>query len=473
VHSFELANAAVSFLGGLPTIGVFHFGAAALGAFLVPIAHARLFRLLTPRHWLAAVVTLAVVLVAAGETHRWYGNFGFVRIWQGKAIQLFVFTPLVYAYAMEFALRPTLARWGLLAAAQIAALGSSSAALWAAPAAAAIALCSALPPTRRGLRRFAIGLLASGYVLGAGWLAKGWMQADAASQQSAVSQQQSQERELRALALDPPGVRLEQALGLVLGEGRLRRVAIACVLIAWAASGGALARRFALVAPLAVAWVLLHPAASSWVAANVTGESFWRGLWALPVPILMALAGVAPLALGAASRRRWAPPALWALLLGAFALLAPATRGPSPENGVRLGWPSLKVPPTDFAWAAELSASVPPGSTVAAPRDVGVWLPTFHQRVYPLMVRDLSLDPYRVQLGDPSIELRVWMTAIAGGERSGPDVARLFRGGLERFQVRGVCLRRTPGAPPIREALRASGFRLSREDPEHEIWVRS
>jgi hypothetical protein len=473
LHAFELGNAALSYLSGVSTIQVFHFGAAALAAFLVPIAHARLFRLLTPRHWLAAVATLVIVLVAAGETHRWYGNFGFVRIWQGKSIQLFVFTPLVYAYAIEFALRPTLARWGLLAAAQVAALGSSSAALWAAPAAGAIALCSALPPTRRGLTRFAVGLLASGYLLGAGWVAKGWMEADSASQQPVLSQQEIREKELASLELDRPGVRLEQALGLVLGEDRLRRVALACLLVAWAASSSALARRFALAAPLAVALVLLHPAASAWVVANATGESYWRALWALPVPILMTLALVAPLQFAMAGRRRWIPTAAWALLLGAFALLAPGTRGPSPENGVRLAWPSLKVPPAAHAWAAELTASVPPGSLVVAPGDVGVWLPTFHQRAYPLMVRDLYLAPYRVQLGDASVSLRVWMTAIAGGELTGPDSARLFRGGLERFPVRGVCLRVTPGVEPTRDALRAAGFRRSLQDPEHEIWVRS
>ena len=324
-----------------------------------------------------------IVLVAAGETHRWYGNFGFVRIWQGKSIQLFVFTPLVYAYAIEFALRPTVSRWGLLAGAQIAALGSSSAALWAAPAAAGIALCSALPPTRRGARLFAIGLLASAYVLGAGWVAKGWMEQDTASQQPVYSQQEIREREQIDLELDRPGVRLEQALALVLGDARLRRVAVACVLIAWAASASALARRFALVAPLAVALVLLHPTASSWVAANATGESFWRSLWAFPVPILMALAGIAPLQIGAAWRRRWVGPAAWVLLLGGFALLAPGKRGPSLENRVRLGWPSLKVEPVAYAWAAELSASVPSGSVVAAPSDVGVWLPTFHRACLP------------------------------------------------------------------------------------------
>jgi hypothetical protein len=473
LHSFELGNAALAYLTGLPAIQVFHFAAVALGAWLVPLAHARLFRLLAPRNWLAAVATLLVVLVAAGETHRWYGNFGLVRIWQGKAIQLFVFTPLVYAYAMEFAQRPTLARWGLLAAAQIAALGSSSAALWAAPAAGAIGLCSALPATRRGLRLLAIGLLASAYLLGAGLAAKNWMHTDAAAQQPVWSQQEIAEKELADRELERPGVQLEQALREVLGDARLRRVAIACVLVAWAAAGTALARRFALVAPLAVAIVLLHPSASSWVVANATGESYWRSLWALPVPVLIALTLLAPLSLGAIWRRRWLAPAAWACLLGAFALLVPAKRGPSLENGVRLSWPSLKVEPVAYAWAAELTASVPPGSVVAAPGEVAVWLATFQERDFPLLVRDLYLEHQRVQLGEEDLALRRWMTAIAGGEVSGPEPARIFRDGLERFQVRGVCLRVTPGAEPIRGVLRAAGFRLHVQQRDHEIWVRA
>jgi hypothetical protein len=473
LHAFELWNAALAYLSGLPALQVFHFAAVAFGAFLVPIAHARLFRLLAPGNWLAAVATLLVVLVAAGETHRWYGNFGLVRIWQGKAIQLFVFTPLVYAYAMEFAQRPTLARWGLLAGAQVAALGSSSAALWAAPAAGAIGLCSALPATRRGLRLLAIGLLASAYLLGAGLAAKRWMQADAAAQQPVYSQQEIAERELADRELERPGVRLEQALREVLGDARLRRVAIACMLVAWAAAGTALARRFALVAPLAVAIVLLHPSASSWVVANATGESYWRSLWALPLPVLIALTLLAPLSLEAVWRRRWLAPAAWVGLLGAFALLVPAKRGPSPENGVRLGWPSLKVEPVAYAWAAELAASVPPGSVVAAPGEVGVWLATFPGRDFPLLVRDLYLEHQRAQLGDGELALRRWMTAIAGGEVSGPEPARIFRDGLERFQVRGVCLRVTPGAEPIREVLRAAAFRLHIQQRDHEIWVRS
>ena len=77
----------------------------------MPLAYAKLFRLLTPRWWLWSVGVLIVILVAAGETHRWYGNFAFVRIWQGKAVFLSVALPLIYAYGLRFAVQPTMRGW--------------------------------------------------------------------------------------------------------------------------------------------------------------------------------------------------------------------------------------------------------------------------------------------------------------------------------------------------------------------------
>ena len=117
VHSYELLNAAMAYLTGIPAIYTFHWISAAFAALLVPLAYAKLFRLLTPRWWLWSVGVLTVILVAAGETHRWYGNFAFVRIWQGKAVFLSVFLPLIYAYGLRFAVQPTVRGWALLCAA--------------------------------------------------------------------------------------------------------------------------------------------------------------------------------------------------------------------------------------------------------------------------------------------------------------------------------------------------------------------
>ena len=111
-HSYELAVGAVSLLTGLSALHVFHLGAAALGAMLACASHGLLFRRLAPGAWLAATTAWAVLVAVAGETHHWYGNFAFVRMWQGKAFFLFVFLPLVSAYACASRSAATAGRGG-------------------------------------------------------------------------------------------------------------------------------------------------------------------------------------------------------------------------------------------------------------------------------------------------------------------------------------------------------------------------
>ena len=59
----------------------------------------------------------------------------------------------------------------------------------------------------------------------------------------------------------------------------------------------------------------------------MTGRSYWRSMWALPVPILMTLVLTAPLHLGDGSSRPGMRRAAWLALLAAFALLVPRYSG--------------------------------------------------------------------------------------------------------------------------------------------------
>ena len=159
LHSYELWNAGIARLSGIAPLAVFHLVSATLAAMLVPLSQAVLFRRLTPRTWLFSTLVFVVVLAVPGETPRWYGNFAFVRMWQGKSILLFVFLPLIYAYALDFARRGDRRSWLRLAAAQIAGLGCSSTALWAGPVGALVAMSSVLRPLPGDLRRFGLGAL--------------------------------------------------------------------------------------------------------------------------------------------------------------------------------------------------------------------------------------------------------------------------------------------------------------------------
>ena len=72
VHSLELLVAGLSRLTGRPVLDVAHLWLPALAALLIPLAYARLFRLLIPERWLWAVgIAVAYLLYANGGSHGW------------------------------------------------------------------------------------------------------------------------------------------------------------------------------------------------------------------------------------------------------------------------------------------------------------------------------------------------------------------------------------------------------------------
>jgi hypothetical protein len=409
-----------------------------------------------------------------GEAHRWYGNFAFVRMWQGKSVLLCIFLPLVQAYALELALRPSAGAWLRLAAAQIAALGCSSSAVWAAPAAALAAGACALPPSRRGLMRLSLVGLAGLYVIGVG---VGLKQAVALDEQAyartaeEVTPAEQAELEARRQRQHAPGAQLREALDLVVGSSWLRSASLAALVAAWAFCPAGLARRFAVVVPLAVLLVLLDPYLSRWISRNVTGPSIWRALWVLPVPLLMALVLTSPLRLPQISR--WSARAATLSVCAVFAFSVPSFAGLSSRNDVELAWPRLKVVPETYRWASLLTERAGPGAVVVAPGPVSLWLPTFHHRVSPLVVRPMYIWRYHNQLGDENARHRVLMANYAAGEAEHPDAPELFALGLERFEVDAVCLRSSIEARRARGILRRAGFRLDLKTLEYEIWLRS
>ena len=451
LHTFEHLAGAVSYLSGVPAIHVMHWMLAALAAFLVPLAFARLFRVLLPRHWLWATFFAVVLLALPAEPHRWYGSLAFIRIWQGKAVALFVFLPLVYAYGLRYGLRPSKGRWILLAAAQISAVGCTATALWMAPLAAGLGLASAVSLTRAGLARLVAGVSSSAYVLAAGWVLK----LDLGTFGSFVGPELA------------PGVKVARSWQEVFGEGPWWALFLAVVFAAWASRSPGLARRFAIVAPLAVLAVLLNPYLELQVTRHVTGPSYWRALWGLPLPALAALLLTAPLQ----ARGRWRRAGTFAVVGLAVGLAATADWSDW-KKGLGLRSPALKVEEDPYRWAEVLNRYAA-GAQVIAPPEVSVWIPTFHGHALPLAVREPYLSRYREQLGVGEVRERVALSRLAGGSGLTGRTAGNFRDGLLRYDVRGVCLRATEAVDNLRTVLRDLGFEEIAGNQRYEIWIRS
>jgi hypothetical protein len=472
LHSWELWNAALARLSGLPAIACFHIVSAALAAGLAPLALARLLRLLAPRFWIQAVAATFWVLLVSADTHRWYANFGLVRIWQGKAVMLLVFLPLVQAYAIAFARRPSVRGFLLLVAGQVAALGATSTALWVGPVSALAAAACAVPISRRGLLHLMLVGVSSVYVLGVGLAVKAEFDAERRAARSLeTSETVIAETRRKQLERHAPGVQIEAALDSVTGDGPLRAVAWAALLVTWTALPAGVGRRFAIGVPLTVIALLLNPYWSRFLAENLIGPSGWRAFWALPIPALLGLLLASPLA-WVGRRRAWGYGAV-VLAAVTFALVIPRQATLSEANSVVLRAPGLKVPQEAYALAEIFAEAVEPGAFVVAPPVVSIWLPTFHDRVYPLVVRDIYLKPYERQLGEKELRWRVLMSLYAQGQIEDASAHAWFREGLNHFDVRAVFLWLTPGVERSRQILESNGFRPYRKDPEWEIWVRS
>lgn len=472
VHAWEPFVGALSWLSGLPAMTCYQLVAAGLAALLVPLALARLFRILTPRSWPWSVAATLAVLLGCGGTLWWYANLSFMRLFHGKSVYMSVFLPLAWAYGLRFGAAPSARRWLRLAAVQIAAVGCTSSAIWSVPIAASLAAASAVPATRRGLGTLALAGLSSTYVVGVGLSLVGDLGRVAA----------------RAATDTASGELLAFALERMLGTGALALACLAAVFLAWAFQPPGLARRFAIVVPGAVLLLLLNPWWTEWTSRHLTGPSIWRAMWALPVPVLLALVLASPPA-----RRRGGGARLAAVLAtAAFVLLVPPFPALSEANNTAFALPgAAKLRSRRYEVAEELVRLAPPRSMVVAPQKVALWIPSFHHHPFVPVARELYLQRIEAELGPEEVTRRMLLAETVSAHetdieerikatpgyrqrrRERNDVER-FRDGLARYDVSGVCVNKwAPTLKAVRKVLRETGFELRADVRGYEIWIRS
>ncbi|REJ84675.1 MAG: hypothetical protein DWQ36_08020 [Acidobacteria bacterium] len=456
VHSIELLQAAIARLTGLSPMLAAHWVVAALAAFAVPLAHARLLRIVTPAIWPWTLAATLVALIAVGDPHRWYGNFALVRIWQGKSVFLSVLVPLLFVHAFRFAARPDRRSWALLVCGQVAAIGLTSSALPTAPCIVVLGLMAALPASLSGARRLLLGSLSAAYLLVVGLILRSSVLPPSGHLASASSN----------------GER-DSVLETVVGTGPLLPLSLVCMLVAWTMTRSALARRFALLPGLATWLVFLNPTLEPWVRNWLTGTVGWRALWILPLPSLIALVLTAPLVIrGVRSAALRATTVVVAI--SAFVLWIPSFSSFSVENRSEWRFPPGAKVNAPYEWAGELNRLVPAGSFVAAPDAVGQWVPTFRRHAFPLSVRHY-LKAQRRHLPSGEFAERERIKHMLDGRI--PDGLsagmRSLREGLDRYELAAVCVRvhNNRFLDSIRDVLAQGGFRRVRGDGTFEIWV--
>lgn len=458
-NTYELLLASCSRLTGADLKWLYYLAFPALSAaLLVPTTWLAARELGSSRPTLAAALVL-LVMVTWGDVHWSHANFGLVRLFQGKAVLVSVAVPAIIYFSARFVHRGDAASWAYLLLAQIGALGLSANGVFTAPLASGLVLLGSVRPSSLHVRRFAVGILASAYVLAFGIVLSLELSAVAAAQPEPLRQ-----------------VGTAANLHAVLGSG-MRADLILAGLLSLAAIPSAPERwRTTTGWALAIVLLLLSPITSDAVA--FVQALNWRILWAAPFPLILGLALAGVSSLGPS----WRSVRLGSVVAAVIATLFAWPSAPwttSRDNEAVIASPRAKVDPF-HNFAAFLVGATPPGGVVLAPWDVSAWLPTFHHHPPAIEIREFHLRLIERARGPEEASLRRHLQRLVEldpeEEMSIPPRPggrfKSFRRDLDAFGVTTVLVdQELPWKRQLTTRLRAAGFQ-GRSLGIYQLWVR-
>lgn len=451
LSSYDVLVGALARITGIDHLVVAYLILPAVFAAFCVLAWAYLLRRIVPTRWPWVLPILFACALALGEMHRAYGNFAFVRLFQGKAILVTGMVPVIAGSALRFARHGGVRHWLMLFAAQIAALGFSASALFVAPAAAALGLAGGWSTNTTSSRRFVVGILASAYVFGAGWA----MASVTHGGQALVS------------SSPMPGV--PQILDDTWGWWSTRLLLVA-LLAAWAFVANPVRARYLSAGAFFFLLAVLNPYTVRFVADHFVGiRTYWRLTWALPLPFFLALLldGVVE---RASMRSRVLAACAWVALAGcviAFCWRFGTLRN---ANSVTLGPPGLKVEPLEYKVAAKIAMDVPEGGVLLAPEALSIWLPGFVVHPELLGVRPLYLT--RAFSAQDAARRNSLMWYVAGQYRP-PDSAAWFAASLRQYGLTAVVLvHSAPWRGEMENVLERQGWRRLLSGA-YDMWMKS
>ena len=271
--AYEPLGALIAWIFGIPAMDAIYRILPPLAAVATIASTFFCARELNPKRWLVTGSIAIVLLLLLGECHRSFGNFGFVRIFQGKAIFVSALVPLIYG--LSFRYMSSKDRPGdllLLVYAQLAAIGLSNFAILGAPMVGLVAAISIAPPFNREtikklLRLAATCTVALPYLA---WVA---LQSHDALVFSAFDQESAQ-----AVWLNIFGQTQQY---LIAGTLLLAPLLVRDPVLRWRLA----APCFILLA------VLLNPWLAAPISRYITSPPvYWRVTWCLPITIYLATA---------------------------------------------------------------------------------------------------------------------------------------------------------------------------------------
>jgi len=323
-----------------------------------------------------AVIVFILIMLAWSGNHRAYGNFGFVRLFQGKALLIMLTTPITVIAGLLLLRHCSAWNWTFLATVHLAAIGVSSSGLFCSFVTTGLIMIVAFRNDIRaslvkagivGTTLFYAAILGVQLKFAVGWFAGVPGFTGGAS---------------------PAGSEIHSLSGsfwpinISLGFGPREALSLALIIFGVGALTGNVQRQWREYTLFTGAALILifNPWLSELLSMVTTRNVSWRLAWAVPVPLLMAVALTASI-----------PPLLkpWSLqrlsyYAGAFValgiLIAFLVAGQwtiAGSNHVTWRWPSFKVP-AEFVMAQKIAVILESQASkgmVLSNKAVAAWLP--------------------------------------------------------------------------------------------------
>ena len=453
-HTYELLVAALSDVFGVHHKTLYYLILAPIFGGIAVLVHWKLAQHLVPQYAFSVLLAWLVLMIALGESHREFGNFAFVRLFQGKSLLVTIGLPLCLLLGLRFAEFPDGRRALPLGMAIIASTGLSSSAFGTVPFVVVAALCGGLLGALRVVvKRIILVGLASGLFLCAIGLF--------------LLVNMKSENGIHGVSLFGSGT----GLATVLGEGILGALILVLFPIAPLFVSGFRRRRLYALTTLMFVGVVLNPWAGEFLAKNLDSAFEWRLFWSVPFIISASISIVGLAGLFADNIPRLKRHAMLLVMLVAV-LLVSRQWSISAGNSVVIAVPHFKVDPDLHALAEEIVRRAPLRSTVYAPVSVAQWVTTFRQHPYPLIVRPRYLKFGRIgrYVGYPELDRRRRVMAFLQGQDKDPATVAFFQLQLAEDRPTFVAYdSRIEMAPVIEEVLGAAGYLEEKRDI-YRLW---
>jgi len=402
-NPYEYLNALIAVGFCLDFLSVYYLIMPGISGFMIPIA---IFLAIVhfsddERSSIVGTLLTVFVLLLLGETHRTFGNFSFVRIFQGKSILLSIGVPLFIGFSIKYFKNPSLLTWTGLLFVSTALLGVSSSTVFILPALAFVLSLSYMRVNinKWKLHTFFLYFASLIYVMMVAlyififWRTdidntspanRGWPTTFLGHAEFFINHH---------MPLTPLLTFGSTFLIFLLLRGERRKFLVTWVVVSIV--------------------VFLNPISSSFLIENVTSaNAYWRMFYIYPFPIIVGIlsSNLFTLIKHLSLRNRLYLSFFISILLFGILFLSPTSV--FRQANIYIGIPTYKLPIKYFNQAKEIAKIAPPGVMIA-PAPIGGLIAIIDSRFPQIRVRE---DAELTWLSEDEAHLRIEASNYVGGE---------------------------------------------------------